>query len=116
MTECDCKEPCEDCQHEETVDLDNISSLLFNEVNSGVEKESKGKKQEKKEVKVEKEEIEEKKDSKKKEKSKEIKKASRKVECEKREYKDPITEEYKLKFNNKIGRKVWGNKYGENCN
>ena len=44
--------------------------------------------------------------------AKKISKKPSKVECEKKEYKDPITKEYKLDFNNKVGRRVWGESYG----
>ena len=80
MTNCDCKEPCEDCK-EEKPDLDNISNLLFNEVNKQPVQEEKPK---------------QKTQEKPKNQNKVKKQSPRKIECENTEYKDPVSEEYKL--------------------
>ncbi|MBW2977226.1 hypothetical protein KY331_00110 [Candidatus Woesearchaeota archaeon] len=93
MTNCNCKEPCEDCK-EEKVDLDNISGLLFNEVSNENVQEEKEQKPKRSKNKVK--------------KSKAVKKESpRKIECENINYKDPVSEEYKLMWNNKMGCTVW---------
>ena len=97
MTNCDCKEPCEDCK-EEKIDLDNISSLLFNEVSKQAVQEEKPK--QKIQVKPKK--------TNKAQNPKTLKKESpRKIECENIKYKDPVSEEYKLMWNNKMGFSLW---------
>ena len=102
MADCDCKEPCEDCKHEDSVDLDNISNVLFDSLSNADDKES---------VEEEEEAETKEKTTKTKEAKKNTKK-TKKVECKNKEYKDPVTKEYKLNFNNKVGRRVWGESYG----
>jgi len=95
MTNCNCKEPCEDCKHEE-VNLDDISNVLFNSTRKEKIQDKKG--------------IKSKKPAKNKpqnKKPKTIKKEPRKIECENAGYKDPVSEEYKLMWNNKMGCTVW---------
>lgn len=94
MTNCNCKEPCEDCKHEE-VNLDAISNVLFDNVNKEVQanKEIKSEKQAKNKPQSKKPKI--------------VKKEPRKIECENTEYKDPVSEEYKTIWNNKMGFSVW---------
>lgn len=134
MKNCDCEEPCEDCEHEEKVDLDNISNVLFGgitnakesseeevpaeEVEEPVEESSEEVSEEDSEGENIEEEVEEKseesdKENIEKEVKEEVKKKPSKVECEDKEYKDPITEDYKKEFNNKIGRKIRGKRYAE---
>lgn len=111
------------------VDLDNISNVLFSGLDSVSDDKEEQDEEPVEEEKVEEaEEVEtkeEKKDKKLEEqeeveekvaKTQEIKenKKPSKIECEDKEYKDPITEEYKLEFNNKIGKKVRGERYAEN--
>jgi len=87
---CDCKEQCEDCE-EEKVDLDNISNLLFNEIdNDSIQKEEGTKQIEQSEIK-------------KVQKAKEPKK----IEFQNTDYKDPISDEYRRMWNNKMGFTVW---------
>jgi len=95
MTNCDCKEPCEDCKHEDDVGLDDISSVLFNDLNNSLESKAE---EPAKEIKQEEKKVSE---------QKQVKKASRKVECENTDYKDPVSEEYKLMWNNKMGQHIW---------
>jgi len=104
MKECNCKEPCEDCKHEENVNLDDISGVLFNDLNNNLGDKSQENKEVETEVKVE--ELNSKKEN--KEKPKVVKKENpRKIECENIKYKDPIKEEYKLEQNNKMGFNLW---------
>jgi hypothetical protein len=91
---CNCKEPCEDCKHEEKIDLDNISDLLFNEAGLQANAE---KKKESKEDKPGKEKLD---------KDEPVKKEASKNTVN-AVYKDPISEEYKLMWNNKIGKNFW---------
>ena len=91
MTNCNCKEPCEDCK-EEKADLDGISSLLFDEVNN----ENIQEEEQKPDIGSD------------KPKTKSAKKESlRNIECETIDYKDPVSEEYKIRWNNKMGCTVW---------
>jgi hypothetical protein len=153
MKDCDCEEPCEDCKHEEKVDLDSISNVLFgNTVNakesSGeAEVPEEGSKEEIDEEKVEAEEADEESSEEELEVEeemseevedketieKEVKEDGKKVKAiegrpskpqeskilekskkeEKKDYKDPITEDYKKEFNNKIGKNIWGKRFGE---
>lgn len=98
MKECNCKEPCEECKHEESVNLDDISGVLFNDLKSNlVNKSQKTNEEVVKEVK-----------SNNKEKPKSVKKESpKKTGSENIKYKDPVKEEYKLEQNNKMGFNVW---------
>jgi len=98
MKTCDCKEPCEDCKHEEKVGLDDISNVLFSGLNGSLESKAE---EPKKEIKQEEKKVS-------KEQPKQAKKEiPRKLECENTDYKDPVSEEYKLMWNNKMGQHIW---------
>jgi hypothetical protein len=96
---------------EEKIDLDSISNVLFNNANNV--KEGSKEEVEDKEEDIKEAQKEEKRDAGNEVKKEEKKPKTKEPEEDKKEYKDPITEDYKREFNNKMGRKIRGERYAE---